>query len=159
MAHLRYRRRDRGISLRGRIRRTRAANREADTPRRAASVQPGSRGGRAAEHRQDRCRGAADAARGPGDRGVDSYLRTGVKPAACQPRDPPLSSRPLPRNNAEVLVGDKVEYLNPPGACPAQGLYSHAARVRGGTTYYVAGQLAVGADGEVVGVADFDRQF
>jgi enamine deaminase RidA (YjgF/YER057c/UK114 family) len=56
-------------------------------------------------------------------------------------------------------VSDHVVYLNPPGACPAQGLYSHAARVRGGTTYYVAGQLAVGADGEIVGVADFDRQF
>ena len=52
-----------------------------------------------------------------------------------------------------------VEYLNPPGACPAQGLYSHVTRVRGGTTYYVAGQLAVGEDGEVVGAGDFDRQF
>ena len=56
-------------------------------------------------------------------------------------------------------MSDHIAYLNPPGACPAQGLYSHAARVRGGTTHYVAGQLAVGADGEVVGVGDFDRQF
>ena len=52
-----------------------------------------------------------------------------------------------------------VEYINPPGACPAQGLYSHAARVRGGTTYYVAGQLSVGSDGEIVGTGDFERQF
>jgi enamine deaminase RidA (YjgF/YER057c/UK114 family) len=56
-------------------------------------------------------------------------------------------------------VSDHVAYLNPPEACPAQGLYSHAARVRGGTTYYVAGQLGVGAKGEVVGAGDFDRQF
>jgi enamine deaminase RidA (YjgF/YER057c/UK114 family) len=56
-------------------------------------------------------------------------------------------------------VSDHVTYLNPPGACPAQGLYSHAARVRGGTSYYVAGQLAVGPAGEVVGAGDFDRQF
>jgi len=60
---------------------------------------------------------------------------------------------------AEAFLSDHIAYLNPPGACPAQGLYSHAARVRGGTTHYVAGQLAVGADGEVVGVGDFDRQF
>jgi enamine deaminase RidA (YjgF/YER057c/UK114 family) len=52
-----------------------------------------------------------------------------------------------------------VEYVNPPGACPAQGLYSHAARVEAGTMYYVAGQLSVGSDGEVVGAGDFDRQF
>jgi enamine deaminase RidA (YjgF/YER057c/UK114 family) len=53
-----------------------------------------------------------------------------------------------------------TEYLNPPGTCPAQGLYSHVTRVRNaGTLYYVAGQLAVGADGSVVGVDDFDRQF
>jgi enamine deaminase RidA (YjgF/YER057c/UK114 family) len=57
------------------------------------------------------------------------------------------------------VSGNRVEYLNPPGACPAQGLYSHAARVGTGTTYYVAGQLSVGADGGVVGGGDFDRQF
>jgi len=56
-------------------------------------------------------------------------------------------------------VSDHVTYLNPPGSCPAQGLYSHAARVRGGTTYYIAGQLSVGANSEVVGAGDFDRQF
>ena len=54
---------------------------------------------------------------------------------------------------------NRVEYLNPPGACPAQGLYSHATRVRSGTSYYIAGQLSVGSNGEVVGVGDFERQF
>jgi enamine deaminase RidA (YjgF/YER057c/UK114 family) len=39
------------------------------------------------------------------------------------------------------------------------GLYSHAARVCGGTTYYIAGQLAVGSDGEIVGAGDFEQQF
>ncbi len=53
-----------------------------------------------------------------------------------------------------------TEYLNPPGTCPAQGLYSHVTRVRNaGTLYFVAGQLAVGADGSVVGAGDFERQF
>lgn len=53
----------------------------------------------------------------------------------------------------------RATYLNPPGTCPAQGLYSHVTRVSGGTLYFVAGQLAVGSDGTVVGVGDFDAQF
>lgn len=53
----------------------------------------------------------------------------------------------------------KVWYENPEGAAPAQGLYSHVGCVEGGRTIYLAGQLAVGADGGVVGVGDFDAQF
>jgi len=56
-------------------------------------------------------------------------------------------------------MSNNVQYLNPKGSCPAQGLYSHATRVRSGDLYYVAGQLAVGASGEVVGARDFDAQF
>jgi enamine deaminase RidA (YjgF/YER057c/UK114 family) len=56
-------------------------------------------------------------------------------------------------------MGAAAEYLNPPGTAPAQGLYSHVTRVRPGTLYFVAGQLAVGSDGSVIGVDDFDRQF
>jgi len=52
-----------------------------------------------------------------------------------------------------------VQYLNPDTAAPAQGLYSHAARVEAGTLYFIAGQLAVDGDGAVVGGSDFDRQF
>ena len=52
-----------------------------------------------------------------------------------------------------------VEYINPPGACPAQGLYSHIGKVSSGSLLFVAGQLSVGANGEVVGAHDFDRQF
>ena len=50
-----------------------------------------------------------------------------------------------------------VEYLNPPGACAAQGLYSHVGKA--GNLLFVAGQLAVAADGGVAGVGDFDAQF
>lgn len=53
----------------------------------------------------------------------------------------------------------EVWYENPPGAAPAQGLYSHAGLARGGTLAFVAGQLSVGADGSVVGKGDFAAQF
>lgn len=52
-----------------------------------------------------------------------------------------------------------VEYLNPPGACPAQGLYSHIGKVSDGPLLFVAGQLSVAPDGGVAGKADFDAQF
>lgn len=53
----------------------------------------------------------------------------------------------------------RVWYENPEGAAPAQGLYSHVGCVEGGKTFFVAGQLSVGASGEVVGASDFDAQF
>lgn len=53
----------------------------------------------------------------------------------------------------------KVWYENPPGTAPAQGLYSHVGLVQGGTLAYIAGQLAVGGDGGVVGAGDFAAQF
>ncbi len=52
-----------------------------------------------------------------------------------------------------------LKYINPEGAGPAQGLYSHAAYVASGPLYFVAGQLAVAADGAVVGKGDFAAQF
>src|SRR4051812_10534016 len=52
-----------------------------------------------------------------------------------------------------------VEYLNPEGTCPAQGLYAHVGQVTSGPLLFIAGQLSVGADGGVVGARDFDRQF
>ncbi len=54
---------------------------------------------------------------------------------------------------------EPVTYLNPKGACPAQGLYSHVAQVSSGPLYFIAGQLSVGSDGGVVGKGDFDAQF
>jgi len=56
-------------------------------------------------------------------------------------------------------MSTNVTYVNPPGAAPAQGLYSHAARVTSGDIYFIAGQLAVGDDGEIVGKNDFEAQF
>lgn len=52
-----------------------------------------------------------------------------------------------------------VEYQNPEGACPAQGLYSHVGIFSGGPLTFVAGQLAVGRDGSVIGRNDFSAQF
>ena len=52
-----------------------------------------------------------------------------------------------------------VTYIDPPRAAPAQGLYSHAAKVSAGDLYFIAGQLSVGADGQVVGKNDFEAQF
>jgi enamine deaminase RidA (YjgF/YER057c/UK114 family) len=52
-----------------------------------------------------------------------------------------------------------VEYLNPPGLAPAQGLYSQAGRGDPNTLVFVAGQLSVGMSGEVVGEGDFGLQF
>lgn len=53
----------------------------------------------------------------------------------------------------------KVEYLNPPGACPPQGLYSHVGRIGSGPVLFVAGQVAVDSAGAVVGKHDFEAQF
>ncbi len=57
------------------------------------------------------------------------------------------------------MAHSPVEYLNPEGACPAQGLYSHIGKVSDGALLFVAGQLSVAADGSVAGVGDFDAQF
>ncbi len=55
-------------------------------------------------------------------------------------------------------MASNVQYLNPEGACEAQGLYSHIG-TPDGKLLFVAGQLAVGAHGEVVGKHDFEAQF
>lgn len=52
-----------------------------------------------------------------------------------------------------------IAYQNPPGCAPAQGLYSHATLVQNGTLAFIAGQLSVGANGEVVGRGSFSQQF
>ena len=53
-----------------------------------------------------------------------------------------------------------ASYLNPPGAGPAQGLYSHVGIAPAMSRIaFVAGQLSVGADGSVVGRNDFAAQF
>ncbi|WP_413722987.1 RidA family protein [Sodalis sp. RH23] len=56
-------------------------------------------------------------------------------------------------------MSDKVQYINPENASPAQGLYSNLTKVSAGDLYYISGQLSVGSDGGVVGKNDFDAQF
>ena len=56
-------------------------------------------------------------------------------------------------------MSNGVEYVNPAGAPPAQGLYSHLTRVKAGELIFIAGQLSVGDDGSVVGTHDFEKQF
>lgn len=56
-------------------------------------------------------------------------------------------------------MSHSVEYMNPPGACPAQGLYSHVGKPAGSDLLFVAGQLSVAADGSVAGTGDFEAQF
>lgn len=56
-------------------------------------------------------------------------------------------------------MSQNVEYINPPGACPAQGLYSHVGKPAGSDLLFVAGQLSVAADGSVAGKGDFAAQF
>lgn len=52
---------------------------------------------------------------------------------------------------------ERIQYLNPEGTGPAQGLYLHLTRVPADTaTDHVAGQLAVPRDGSVVGTNDFE---
>lgn len=47
-------------------------------------------------------------------------------------------------------------FVNPPGVGAPIGAYSHVAR--SGDTYFIAGQVSVDRDGNVVGVDDFARQ-
>jgi enamine deaminase RidA (YjgF/YER057c/UK114 family) len=56
-------------------------------------------------------------------------------------------------------MSDLVEYINPEGACPAQGLYSHVGKAAGSELLFIAGQLSVAADGSVAGPGDFEAQF
>ncbi len=47
--------------------------------------------------------------------------------------------------------------LNPSSLPPAPG-YSQIVKVSGGTTIYIAGQVAWDAEGQIVGVGDFEEQ-
>jgi enamine deaminase RidA (YjgF/YER057c/UK114 family) len=49
------------------------------------------------------------------------------------------------------------EFLSPRTLIAPAG-YSHVAKVRGGTTIYLAGQVASDASGEVIGAGDFEAQ-
>ena len=51
-----------------------------------------------------------------------------------------------------------VTYVNPPSAGPAQGMYSHVARMAPGEIAFIAGQVAIDAKGNPVGVGDLAAQ-
>jgi len=57
------------------------------------------------------------------------------------------------------MTATTIRYENPEGSTPAQGQYTNVGYIPGSPVRYVSGQLAVGADGEVVGVGDFAAQF
>ena len=56
-------------------------------------------------------------------------------------------------------MSSKVDYINPPGTAPAQGLYSHIGVARADKVFHIAGQLSVDLQGNVVGRNDFEAQF
>jgi enamine deaminase RidA (YjgF/YER057c/UK114 family) len=51
-----------------------------------------------------------------------------------------------------------VTYVDPPSAGPAQGMYSHVARMTPGEIAFIAGQVAIDARGNPVGVGDLAAQ-
>jgi enamine deaminase RidA (YjgF/YER057c/UK114 family) len=51
-----------------------------------------------------------------------------------------------------------VTYVNPPSAGPAQGMYSHVARMTPGEIAFIAGQVAIDTKGIPVGVGDVAAQ-
>jgi enamine deaminase RidA (YjgF/YER057c/UK114 family) len=55
-------------------------------------------------------------------------------------------------------AGNGPTFINPPTIGEPIGLYSHVARARAGTTYYIAGQVAVDSNGDLVGPDDLSAQ-
>src|SRR5262245_47936564 len=51
-----------------------------------------------------------------------------------------------------------VAYINPPNAPPPQGMYSHVALMAPGELAFIAGQVAIDAKGNPMGVGDFAAQ-
>ena len=51
-----------------------------------------------------------------------------------------------------------VTYVNPPSAGPAQGMYSHVARMTPGEIAFIAGQVAIDSTGTPIGVGDVSAQ-
>ncbi len=52
----------------------------------------------------------------------------------------------------------RIKIGNPNGLAKPLGSYSHVARVKAGELLFVAGQVAVNARGEPVGIDDFEAQ-
>ena len=56
------------------------------------------------------------------------------------------------------MAQSAVSYFNPPSAPPVQGMYSHVARVAPGELAFIAGQVAIDATGNPIGVGEVGSQ-
>ena len=56
------------------------------------------------------------------------------------------------------MAAKGVTYVNPPSAPPVQGMYSHVARMAPVEIAFIAGQVAIDAKGNPVGVGDLAAQ-
>ena len=54
-------------------------------------------------------------------------------------------------------MSDQVEFINPPTLAPARG-YTQVVKATGGAFVFVSGQVALTAQGELVGKGDLRRQ-
>ena len=68
----------------------------------------------------------------------------------------PGTPKPSMMGRAESLSNTSREKLNPPGVAAPQASYSHVARA--GNTLYIAGQIALDQDGNLVGLGDAEAQ-
>ena len=55
-------------------------------------------------------------------------------------------------------MGSQVQMVESTGLAAPLGLYSHVSRVAGGSTLFIAGQVATDAHGKLVGMNDFPAQ-
>ena len=56
------------------------------------------------------------------------------------------------------MTSSQVDMIACPGIAPPAGLYSHVSRVHGLGLAFIAGQLALNPQGEIVGKGDFAAQ-
>jgi enamine deaminase RidA (YjgF/YER057c/UK114 family) len=69
------------------------------------------------------------------------------------------TSRSEPFARPHTAAVSEIEIFNPPTVPQPAGTYSHVARVQPGAALVViAGQVAIGPDGALVGKGDFDLQ-
>lgn len=54
------------------------------------------------------------------------------------------------------MTGD-TRFIHPEGLAPSPS-YTHAVEVRAGRTVYISGQIALDAQGQLVGIGDFEAQ-
>ncbi|NOK61772.1 MAG: RidA family protein [Chloroflexi bacterium AL-W] len=56
----------------------------------------------------------------------------------------------LERNYSMRAKPPNARFVNPPALLPPNG-YTHAVEVTGGRTMYISGQIAMNADGQIIG--------